>query len=394
MSLYFDYNATFPVSADLIARVAEKTSGIGNPSAVHGYGRKARQLIEDTRFKLADVVNCTGEQITFTSGGTEANNMAFCMVDQILDEKATILVSKIEHPAVLKTAQKVFGDRVSWIPVNPDGVIDLEFVEEKLKASDGKSFISVMYANNETGVVQPIEKLVEIAGKYDALVHSDAVQALGKIPVDFKAMGVDLMSISGHKIGAFPGVGALMMRKNLDAYPLICGGGQEKGRRAGTENAIGIYSLGLKLQELPDELTEMAKIAKLRDALEVKMKAADESLVVLGENAPRLPNTSMVVSKAARGDVLVITLDLEGIAISAGSACSSGKTKASHVLEAMSVSEELASGAIRISLGPDTTEADINTFFEAWKKNAVRSHPELVSGSHKNLKKDAEINSA
>lgn len=287
MSLYFDYNATYPLSADLIAKVAEKTAGMGNPSSLHAYGRKARQLIEDTRFKLAECLNCTGEQVIFTSGGTEANNMVFCMVDQVLDDTATILVSQIEHPAVLKTAQKVFGDRVSWIPVDRNGVIDLAFIAEKLKAATGKVFISVMLANNETGVIQPVEKLVELAAPYDVLIHSDVVQAFGKIPVDFKALGVDFISLSGHKIGAFPGVGALVMRKNLDAFPFICGGGQEKGRRGGTENAVGIYSLGVKIQDLQTEIARMREIRNLRDHLESRMKAADDTLIVLGDQAER-----------------------------------------------------------------------------------------------------------
>lgn len=326
----------------------------GNASSIHREGRAARKLMDDAREKLARAIGCIPQSVIFTSGGSEANNFA---IKGVAVER--LLVSAIEHPSVIAAARES-GKQVEFIPVTSDGVIDLQALAKLLPGP--KTLVSLMFANNETGVIQPVREAVAQAQAHRALVHCDAVQAVGKIPVNFGLLGVDMLTLSAHKAGGPQGVGALVVRDGLALLPLIHGGGQELRRRAGTENIAGIAGMAAVASE------KMPAINKLRDYLESSLEAVQ----VFGQAAPRLPNTSCFALPGTSAEALVINLDLEGVAVSSGSACSSGKVAASHVLAAMGVAPELAKGALRISLGWNTTEEDINNFISAWQRITAR----------------------
>lgn len=357
---YLDYNATTPLLPQVEAAVRESLAVFGNPSSVHGSGRRARALVEDAREQLAAQTGASTAEIIFTSGGTEANALALkgsgC---------ASMIVAGIEHASVLASAPGAIV-----ISANAQGVVDLNALEDALKAAPRPALVAVMLANNETGVVQPIDQVVALAKTYGALVHCDAVQALGKVPVDF-SMGVDSMSLSAHKIGGLKGVGALIYRGDLNAQ--IAGGGQERRRRAGTENVVGIVGFGAAAREVPRLLADMPRIGGLRDDLEAKVRGAAPQAKIYGENAPRLANTSCFSLANVSSETQVMRLDLAGVAISAGSACSSGKIAPSHVLLAMGVNPAEAKTAIRVSLGWTTTEADVARFIEAWRPLALNA---------------------
>jgi cysteine desulfurase len=291
--------------------------------------------------------------VVFTSGGSEANNMALkgAPVERLI-------VSATEHPSVLEAAT-ASGKKVEILPVTYQGVVDLGALEEMLPGP--KALVSVMLANNETGVIQPVSDIVRLAQAQGALVHTDAVQALGKIPVNFGLLGVDMMTLSAHKLGGPVGAGALTIRDGLAVDALIHGGGQELRRRAGTENLVSISGFGAVAQTRQD-------VKPLRDRLE----AALEGAVVFGAGANRLPNTLCFAMPGMKAETLLMAFDLEGIAVSSGSACSSGKVAKSHVLAAMGVAQEISQGAIRVSLGWNTTEGQIDTFIAAWRKIIAR----------------------
>ncbi len=366
-TIYLDYNATAPVKPAVIDVMTAALLEGGNPSSVHAPGRAARMAVEEARIKLANLLGAAAENIIFTSGGTEAANQAICTAVGV----KRVLISAIEHDCVLAAAN---ASRLSVqeIPVNIDGLVDLEALEAMLaKGEDeengaGRALVSVMLANNETGVIQPIAEVAEIAHAHGALVHTDATQTPGKIAVDFTALGVDLMSMSAHKIGGPQGIGALIHRPGLEVRPFIAGGGQERGRRSGTENVAGIVALGAAAELAAGDLEKAAGIAALRDRMEAAILQASPDSVIFGTRAPRLPNTSYFTMPGVPGETQVIAMDLAGYAISSGSACASGKVKRSRVLVGMGASDSDAINAIRVSLGPTTTDEDVDGFLQAW----------------------------
>ena len=318
----------------------------GNASSVHAFGRRHRAYIEDARAEVAALVGVRAGQVVFTSGGTEANNLA-------LGASAgnPVFVSAIEHDSILKTD----ADAVR-LPVDSDGVVDLSALRNALPPNG--ALVSVMLANNETGVVQPLAEIVEIAAAAGAIVHTDAVQAAGRIVFDVRSLGVAMATLSAHKLGGPQGVGALILGAEIPVAAQIRGGGQERGRRAGTENMAGIVGFGVAAQLARLNLAEYRAIADLRDTMETQMRQAIPNAVMFGDRVERLPNTSCFAVPGLRSETQIMALDLAGLAVSAGSACSSGKVTSSHVLQAMGVAESLAECAIRVSFGPENTQDD------------------------------------
>lgn len=369
-TVYLDYNATAPVRPQAIAAVSAALSEIGNPSSVHRFGRLARRAVEVARGQIAALVGAAPRQIVFTSGGTEANNLA------VTGTGRRLVVAAIEHDSVLRPAQDA-----ALVLAGRDGCIDIAALDRLLAADPAPALVAVMLANNETGVIQPIADVVRIARAYGAYVHCDAVQAAGKIPVDFMALGVDTMALSAHKLGGPPGIGALVVADNVVLRPLVTGGGQERGRRAGTENVPAIAGFGAAAELAQHDLSRMADLVRLRDDLERRIASIAPEAVIIGADATRLPNTSCVALPGVPAETQVMALDLAGIAVSAGSACSSGKVRASHVLQAMGLGPDLAGSAIRISAGWATEPEDFERFFEAWtalrrRLDARQSGPE------------------
>lgn len=361
MRTYLDHNATSPLHpAARQAMLAAMEEG-GNASSVHAEGRAARRHLDDARDIAAEAVGALPGMVVFTSGGSEANNLALkgARVERLF-------VSAIEHPSVLETA-KASGKKVEIIPVTSHGIVDLAALEAALPGSP--ALVSVMLANNETGVIQPVRDVVAIAAKHRAIVHCDAVQALGKIPVNFGLLGVDLLSISAHKLGGPLGCGALVLRDGLALSPLIQGGAQELRRRAGTENVPAIAGFAAALQQKPQN------IKVLRDNLESLLEGA----VVLGKDVDRLPNTACFARPGLLAETLLMAFDLEGIAVSSGSACSSGKVSRSHVLAAMGIAPEIAVGAIRVSLGWNSTSEDVERFGAVWRRILARQHSKAAA---------------
>ena len=356
--IYLDYNATAPMKPAVRAAVIEAMERGGNPSSVHRFGRTARKYVEQARAQIAALVGVKSAQVIFTSGGSEANNLALRGI------KATShLVSAIEHDSVLALQPDTLK-----IPVTSDGIIDLVAAERLIAAAPKPSLIAVMLANNETGVIQPVAEVAELAKRYGHLVHCDAVQALGRLPLDFTSLGVDSMSLASHKIAGPQGVGALIVREGLPLNPLIVGGGQEQRRRAGTENVPGIIGFGVAAQLAADDLRTMPQLRLWRDYLETSLLAiAGEDAVAMGQAAPRLPNTLCIALKDVRSETQVMAMDLAGVAVSAGSACSSGKVKASHVLQAMNQPDSVVGSGLRISLGWNTQISDIERCIQAWR---------------------------
>jgi len=363
--IYLDWNATAPLRSEARAAALAAFGVVGNPSSVHGEGRAARRLIEQAREQVAALVGAEPRNVVFTSGGTEANMLALVP----LGARERLLTSAIEHPSVLAGGRFPAGN-VERLPVTGDGQIDLTALEQRLAALGDRALVSIMAANNETGVIQPVAQAARLVHSAGGLLHVDAVQAAGRIGWDISAMGADLVTLSAHKIGGPKGVGALIGRAGLDAFkPLITGGGQERGVRAGTENVAGIAGFGAAAAAARASLAaEAARVGALRKRLETGLKAASPQVVVFGIEAERLPNTTLFAVSGMKAETAVIAFDLEGVAVSAGAACSSGKVQASHVLAAMGVPPQLARAAVRVSLGPTTTESDVDGFIEAWIK--------------------------
>jgi cysteine desulfurase len=374
--MYLDWNASAPLRP--VAREAMRAALdlCGNPSSVHGEGRAARRVIEQAREDVATLVGADPRNVTFTSGGTEANALAVSTAIEMGADKAPrdrLLVSTIEHPSVL-AGGRFAPSAVEKLPVTPEGIVDLGALEQRLVApSEGRSrpLVSIMAANNETGVVQPVAGASEIVHRYGGLLHVDAVQAAGRMPVNIHDLGADLLTLSAHKLGGAKGAGALVKRDEAlhIADPLIRGGGQERGSRAGTENVAAIAAFGAAAAECRASLAaETSQMAALRDRLESGLRALTPEAVIFGSQAERLPNTTLVAMPGGKAETLVIGFDLDGVAVSSGSACSSGKVAPSHVLAAMGVPSELARGAIRVSLGPATTETEIDRFLNVWQR--------------------------
>jgi cysteine desulfurase len=357
---YLDWNATATLRPEAQAAVIAAMAVTGNPSSVHSAGRAARRLVETAREQVAALVGAASRDVVFTSGGTEANMLA---LSPALGD--TLLVSTIEHPSVRSGGR--FGVAED-IPVTPAGVVDLAALQ-RLLAGRSRPLVSVMLANNETGVIQPVAEVAAIVHAAGGLLHVDAVQGPGRIPCDFQALGADLMTLSSHKIGGPQGVGALIKRDGLLLDPQIKGGGQERGARAGTENVAGIAGFGAAAEAVRQGwVGEAARMAVLRDRFEAGIKAVAPQAVIFGQEAARLPNTTLFSVANMKAETTVIAFDLEGVAVSSGSACSSGKVAPSHVLAAMAVAPELARGAIRVSLGHATSDEDVGSILKAWEK--------------------------
>lgn len=368
---YLDYNATAPLRPEVRDAMVAAFETFGNPSSVHGEGREARALVEAARAKVAALAGARPEEVIFTSGGSEANALALAARS---GNAWQCYISAVEHPSVL-AGGRFAPESTTRISVTGDGVIDLETLARELAKhhlEGWRPFVSLMAANNETGAIQPVAAAAEFVHAAGGLLHSDAVQLAGKLTLDFGALGADMMSLSAHKIGGPKGIGALVLRQGVSVEPLIKGGTQELRRRAGTENVAGIVGFGVAAELAAAELGKAVEIAKLRDGLERRALAIAPDAMVLSSRVPRLPNTSCIAVPGTRAETLVIGLDLAGVAVSAGSACSSGKVEASHVLSAMAVPPEIAQGAIRLSLGFGSEEADIERFLAVWSEMIKR----------------------
>jgi cysteine desulfurase len=366
--IYLDYNAGAPVKPAVAAALSAALAETGNASSVHRFGRLARRRIEAAREGVAALVGASPSQVIFTSGGTEANNLALAGLAR------RRLVSAVEHDSVLNAAPE--AERIA---VDAEGRIDLAALEARLSAVESPALVAVMLANNETGVLQPVTEAARIAHAHGALLHCDAVQAPGKIALDLPALGVDSLALSAHKFGGPQGVGALVVRDGSEIEPLLRGGGQESGRRAGTENVAGIHGFGVAARLAEEDLARADAIAAMRDEMERRIRAAAPEAVVVGANAPRLPNTSAIAMPGRAAETQVIAFDLAGIAVSAGAACSSGKVRASHVLQAMGLPEAIAAGTIRVSLGWRTSAGEIDRFVETWLELWARRGDEAAA---------------
>ena len=358
-AVYMDANATMPISAAARSALEHALQALGNPSSVHRFGRSARALIDHAREQVAQLVNARAQDVVFVSSGTEANNLAIASRGD-----RALIVSGIEHDSVLKPASAT-GRRI--LRVGADGRVDLADLERALSEAGAPAFVSIMLANNETGVIQPVREAADLVHRMGGLLHCDAAQAPGRIPVDMKALGADLLTLSAHKMGGMLGAGALVLKGDLPLRPLLVGGGQEKFRRAGTENVPAIAAFGAAAAQAA-ALPEAA--VALRDRLEAQLAEFGERVTILGKDAERLPNTSCFALAGKASETLVMALDLAGYAISAGSACSSGKVRPSHVALAMGHPENVARGALRVSLGAWNKAAEIDGFVAQLSKAA------------------------
>ncbi len=361
---YLDYNATAPLRPEVIRAMTDVLHCHGNASSLHGPGRQARSRVDAARRDVASLVGAKADEVIFTSGGTEANNLALRGV-----KAARVLVSAIEHDSVLRAAP---ADN-AIIPVLPSGIVDLAAMDAMLGETDTPTLVSVMLANNETGIVQPVAQAANIAHAHGALLHCDVVQAAGKMAVDYTALGADLLTLSAHKFGGPQGIGALIVRNGLEVTSQMRGGGQERGHRGGTENIAAITGFAMASVLAGNALPAlMADMSALRDRLEDGVMSITPHAVFFGRDQQRLPNTSCFALPGVAAVTQVMNLDLAGIAVSAGAACSSGKVARSAVLSTMGVDEALAGAAIRVSLGWATKAADIETFLTAWAMIAGR----------------------
>lgn len=374
-NVYLDCNATAVVRPEVVEAMAQLLAEGGNPSSVHQAGRRARGRLDDARLQVAELVGVKPGDVVFTSGGSEANVTALTR-----SGAKRLIVSAVEHDSVLETA-KMSGLPYDVLPVDGDGRVDLEVLERCLKSVAEPTLLSLMLANNETGVIQPLAEAAALARGHEVLVHCDAVQAAGKIPIDFESLGADYLSLSAHKIGGPMGVGALILREASPLTPLIRGGGQEQGRRAGTENLPGIVGFGVAAASSKKGLAEFALLSEVRDRLESRVKAEAPDATLFGANAPRLPNTSCLSMPGVTSEIQLIDFDLAGICVSSGAACSSGRVRASHVLEAMGVEAPASGEVVRVSLGWSTTSQEVDHFFTAWSTLYNRSRKKSESSA-------------
>ena len=365
---YLDHNATSPLRPAAFDAMVEALRAGGNPSSVQGSGRRARAIVDKARRDVSSLVGASPAETIFTSGGTEANNLALSGAG-----RRRVLVSAVEHDSVSRavTAAEI-------LPVDGNGVLDLAALETALAASPEPALVSVMLANNETGVLQPIAEVVRLARRVGALVHCDAVQGAGKVPVDLHGLGVDYLSLSAHKLGGPTGVGALVVRRGAPLAPDRRGGGQESNRRAGTENVSGAAGFGAAAAEAVRALD----VTALRDALEFSLVQIAPEARVFGAGAPRLGNTTCISMPGVPAETQVMALDLGGVCISAGAACSSGKVQRSPVLAAMGVPTAEAACATRVSLGWNSEAADIESLITAWQGLYIRVARSDISHTH------------
>ncbi len=365
---YLDYNATAPVKPQVTEAIATALAMTGNPSSVHQLGSAARDAVEEARERVAAIIGAQAAEIIFTAGGTEANNTALSGAG-----RNRLIISEIEHPSILRAAESISQEsndgarELHVLPVDGEGVVSLEALDRALGANGEDALVSIMLANNETGVIQPVADIAAQARARGALVHCDAVQAPGRIAFDVDSLGADMLSLSAHKFGGPKGVGALYLRAGVDLQALVIGGGQERGWRAGTENVAGIVGFGVAAQLAAEDLQNAPHVAALRDSLEQSLRAIEPAVRIFSASAERLPNTTCLTMPGVQSETQVMGLDLAGVAISAGSACSSGKVEPSHVLRALGAPDAETGCAIRISLGWASREADVEKLVSAWR---------------------------
>ena len=366
---YLDWNATAPLRPEAVDAIGAALAECGNPSSVHRWGRAARQRVERAREQVAVLVGAAPETVVFVSGGSEANHLALLGIG-----RERVLVSAVEHHSVLDSVAAA-----ETIPVDSNGVVELRRLSEMLTADARPAIVSIMLANNETGVIQPVAEAARIAHAHGALLHCDAIQAAGKVRLSMDAIAVDLLSLSAHKLGGPPGIGALVVRDGIEIRPTIRGGGQERGRRAGSENLPGIAGFAAAAEAAAAGLAEYDRVRQLRDNLETAILEIAPEAAVMGVGVARLPNTSAIAMPGVSAETQVIALDLDGVMVSAGAACSSGKVGPSHVMAAMGVPPEIAGSTIRVSLGWNTTEADIAHFLDAWARLYRRNRGRIAA---------------
>ena len=372
---YFDWNATTPLRPQAAAALQAALAVSGNPSSVHAEGRAARALVERAREAVAALVGARPGDVFFTASGTEANMLALTPALETAAERRPrdrLFISAIEHSSV-RSGGRFASDATADLAVDADGRVDLAALGQAMRGAK-RPLVSIMLANNETGVVQPVAEAAAIVHAGGGLLHVDAVQGAGRVPCDIGALGADLMTLSAHKIGGAKGAGALV-RRSEDIHiadPLIRGGGQERGMRAGTENVAGIAAFGAAAAAAQRAVADEApRLRALRDALEAGLRAISPEAAIFGAAAERLPNTTLFGVAGLKAETTVIAFDLEGIAVSSGAACSSGKVQPSPVRAAMGLAPALTRGAVRVSLGWTTTPADIEHFLTAWRKLAT-----------------------
>lgn len=354
--VYLDFNATAPVRPQAATAIARALEIGGNASSVHRRGRMARRTVEDAREQVAGLVGGVPGHVVLTSGGTEANNLVLRGLG-----RRQVIISAVEHDSVLSARSDP-----KIITVDRRGIVDVAALDEMLFTVDTPTVVSIMLANNETGVIQPIAELAEVARRHGALFHTDAVQAAGKLPINAAELGVDFLTLSGHKVGGPQGVGALVVLNDTELLPQLRGGGQERSRRAGTENIPGIAGFGAAAEIAANEASNQSHLTKLRDGLEDRITAIAPGARVYGEDAQRIGNTSCMGMPGVDAETQVMALDLAGVMVSAGAACSSGTVQNSHVLAAMGIETAEAKCAIRVSLGWSTVAEDVDKFVDAW----------------------------
>lgn len=369
---YLDYNATAPLRPEARDALVSAFEIVGNASSVHGEGRRVRALVEGAREDVARLIGGSPRDVIFTSGGSEANALALSpgFRRRSKPRPDLLLLGAGEHPCVLD-GHRFPVDRVERIPLRGDGVVDLDWLEARLaRHESGAALVSIQLANNETGIVQPVKEAAAIVRAHGGLIHADAVQAAGKIAISIAELGVDALALSAHKLGGSQGVGALVLASDdYEIEPLLRGGGQERSRRAGTENAAGVAAFGAAAKAAMRDLdAERARLLALRDAFEAEIRRVAPDAVIFGEGAPRLPGTILFAVPGRKAETALIALDLNGAALSSGSACSSGKVRRSHVLEAMGVAPDIAECALRLSFGWATGEDDVIRFSRALEK--------------------------
>ncbi len=367
---YLDHNATTPLRPEARTAMLRALDVLGNPSSVHTEGRAARALVEGARADVAALAGARPAEVIFTSGGTEAARLAFHSA-KVAQGVERLIVSAIEHDAVLASAEGS-GLPVEIAPVDGDGRLELAALKLLLAGSDKRALVALMLANNETGVIQPVAEAARLVHEFGAFLLCDAVQAAGKVPVDLGLLGAEMLMLGGHKIGAPLGVGALVVRDGVPFAPLAVGGGQEMRRRAGSENVSGVAGFGAAARAAREDMEASAKLTMLRDRIEARISDVAPDAAFFGRDAERLPNTSYISAPGLDAETLLMALDLDGVAASAGAACSSGKIGNARVLDAMGVDRDLARGAVRVSLGWSSEPDDVDRFVESWSRVYAR----------------------
>jgi cysteine desulfurase len=364
MRIYFDHNATTPVDPAVVEAVARTTATeFGNASSVHHFGQRAKAVLDEARSAVADLIGAEPSELVFTSGGTESDNFALRGVAEALEPtgRRHLIASSIEHEAVLVTLRALArrGWRTTLLPVGATGIVEPDALAEVLTGDT--AMVSVMHANNEIGTIQPIAELARMAHAHGALFHTDAVQSIGKVPVDVSALGVDLLSLSAHKFNGPKGAGALWIKRGARVTAILTGGKHERNRRAGTENVPAIAGLGVAARLASEKVRlDSARVAVLRNRLEEAILAQVPGTAINGVREPRVPNTTNISFEAVEAESLLIALDLEGVAVSTGSACSSGTLEPSHVLRAMGLPAPRTQNSIRLSLGASNTDGEVD----------------------------------